>query len=100
MSVINDDEQRRWHIKREISTGDILLACTIVVAIGLPMLAWAIGITNRVSVLEERVTAEIMQEQRDTAHSDEALHESVTRIESALNSIQSYLLAHNAVQPH
>lgn len=29
MSVINDEGQNRWHIKREISIGDIMLAATI-----------------------------------------------------------------------
>jgi len=101
MSVINDDEaQRRWHIKHEISTGDIILACTMVVAVGLPLLAWAVGLTNRVSVLEERVAAEVIQEDRDTHIQNQQLHDSVSRIENSLHDIQTYLLTHSAVQGH
>lgn len=100
MSVINDDEQNRWRIKREISTGDIILAGTIIVAIGIPMLAWAVGINGRVSVLEDRMAVTVAQQQRTDAEQDQVLRDSVGRIESSIRDLQSYLLAHSSVQPH
>ena len=89
----------KWHLKREVSTGDVILACTIIIAIGIPMMTWAVGINSRVSVLEEKVATEIVQEARDNQQESQTLRESVSRIEGDVHDIQSYLLAHSAVQP-
>lgn len=83
-----DDGPRRWRFKREISTGDILLAASLIVAGAVPAFVWGSGVENRLTKLETQAT---MQRNVDDLQ-DQVVREGLTRIERAVGSIQDHLL--------
>jgi hypothetical protein len=78
-----DRREEKWRFKREISTGDLILAIgTLVSAIW-----WGGKIDARVTVVEEK---QAMQARVDAAQ-DNAVHDGLARIENQLSDIQRYL---------
>lgn len=95
---MNDDqhssERRRpdpWKLKREVSTGDVLIAVSMLLA----MFLWGQRIETRLAVVEESQKVQ----QRIDAAQDALLRESVQRIETAMRDIQQYILRGNGVGP-
>lgn len=97
---MSGEPHEHWQFKREISIGDILLAATVAIAIGLPLLTWAFGIEKRLSVLEDRVNANWVQQQRVDTSQDQQLRDSIARIEQSLRDIQSYVMERNGNGVH
>ncbi len=90
---MNDDqhsERRRpdpWKLKREVSTGDILIAVSMLLA----MFLWGQRIETRLAVVEEGQKVQ----QRIDAAQDALLRDSVQRIETAMRDIQQFILRGN-----
>src|SRR5271157_5948551 len=76
----------RWTFKREISSGDLLIA----VGMGLGLFLWGNKIETRLSVVEEKQS---MQARID-AQQDSQMTMGLSRIETSLNDIQRYLRDH------
>ena len=84
----DDDRLNRWRIRREISVGDIFLAVSVAVSIGVPLVYWATGIDRRLAVVEERM---VMQRSVDEGQ-NQVIHDSVLRIESEIRDLNVYLI--------
>lgn len=80
----NGVERRRWHFKREISSGDLILAVAMVIG----LISWGSGIDKRLTSVEER---QAMQQRVDAAQ-DTVVRDAMTRIEGTLRDIQQFLL--------
>lgn len=89
-----DDDRTRWRFKREVSSGDILLALSVV----LPMLWYVARLDGRVNAVEERQATQIATQQRIDAAQDAALRESVYRIEASVRDVQAFLLNNSAMR--
>ena len=76
----------RWTFKREVSSGDLLIA----VGMGLGLFLWGNKIETRLSVVEEKQS---MQARID-AQQDSQMTMGLSRIETSLNDIQRYLRDH------
>lgn len=82
--------RERWHLKREISTGDLLVAAGILGG----LLLWGRGIESRLLVIEK---AQEMQARIDQQQ-DSIVRESVLRIEQSMRDINLYLLKNGAAR--
>lgn len=80
-----------WKLKREVSTGDILIAVSMLLA----MFLWGQRIEARLAVVEESQKVQ----QRIDAAQDALVRDSVARIETAMRDIQQYILRGNGVGP-
>lgn len=74
----------QWKLKREISTGDVLIALSMLLGLFL----WGTGIENRLAVVEK---SQEMQARVDSAQ-DSVVRDSVGRIEQAVRDIQQFQL--------
>jgi hypothetical protein len=78
-------QPRRWRLKQEVSTGDLLIAASMIAG----MFLWGSKIESRLAVVEAQQT---MQRIIDSAQ-DQTLRESMARIEISLRTIQEHLLS-------
>jgi hypothetical protein len=69
-----------WKLKREISTGDLFIAASILIGLFL----WGKGIETRIAVIEK---GQEIQSRVDAAQ-DALVRDSVSRIESAVRDMQ------------
>jgi hypothetical protein len=85
-----NSERRRpdpWKLKREVSTGDILIAVSMLLA----MFLWGQRIETRLAVVEESQKVQ----QRIDAAQDALVRDSVGRIETAVRDIQQFIMRAN-----
>jgi hypothetical protein len=78
-----------WKLKREVSTGDVLIAVSML----LGMFLWGQRIETRLAVVEESQKVQ----QRIDAAQDALVRDSVARIETAMRDIQQYILRGGSV---
>jgi hypothetical protein len=97
-----DEPQGRWRLKREVSTGDLLLA----VSIGLGVIYWGNGIERRVSSSEltQQFLAQQVKDAQDAqkrvdAAQDQQVRDSVARIEGSIRDMQQVVLAQRKTAP-
>jgi len=80
----------QWRLKREISTGDLIVALSMLAGLFL----WGKGIENRLVVVEK---GQEMQARVDSAQ-DAVVRDSVGRIEQAVRDIQQFQLRQAAAK--
>lgn len=83
-----EDEQSRrhgdrWQFKREVSTGDILIAIGFIIS---AMMGYA-SMDKRISVVEEKQAMQARIDQQQ----DSTVRDGMARIEVALSDIQRFL---------
>ena len=83
------EERRRWRIKREVSTGDLLLAVSMLAGLFL----WGSGIDKRLAAVEERQASAAAAQARVDAVQDQALRDSMNLVLGELRDIKQYLLS-------
>lgn len=83
-----DSLRDRWRFKREVTSGDIILA----IALAGPMLWYVAKLDTRVQNLEDKqIAQQVMQARIDSAQ-DAVTKDALSRIDSSLRDIQQFLL--------